>query len=131
MFGMKTRIMMDPKKVEQAKKRAERRFLYKGGWHVRKIAQASIKSSPTESAPGEPPHTRKRNWLRRSILYGVELAKNRVVIGTSSSMIGEGGAAHELGEEYHERKYPKRPFMGPALIDAQPELVWIWRDSVK
>ena len=39
--------------------------------------------------------------------------------------------AHEFGGRYKRQKYPKRPFMGPALEKTNDRLPKLWAGSVK
>jgi hypothetical protein len=65
------------------------------------------------SAPGTPPHTRKRRRLPRSIRYFAN--SEGAVIGPVASKADQSAVPHEFGGEYKGADYPERPFMWPAL----------------
>jgi len=73
---------------------------------LRKDVKRSIKKSTTESAPGQPPHTR-RGQLKRAILYKVEKNRESAVIGPSIHLISRVGQIHEIGGTYVIT--PKKP----------------------
>lgn len=97
---------------------------------IRLTARRSIRRSPKESASGTPPHTR-RGLLKRSLLYNVDKAKMRAVIGPAYSIVGRSGSAHEFGGKYYGRKYPKRAYMGPALRQQAKRIPRMWANSIK
>lgn len=113
-----------------AVKYANRKSLRRAGAYVRKIARNMIHRSRKSSAPGNPPNTR-RGQLKRSILFGLDEDARGVVIGPAKSIIGLAATPHEYGGRFRGRKYPKRPFMGPALSKAESYLPEIWKDSLK
>ena len=105
-------------------------ILNRMGAYVRKVAQSKVKTSPNPSPPGSPPHSRK-GLLRRAILFGAEPDRKRVLIGPGFRFVGTSASAHEFGGGYKGDRYPKRPFMGPALRESIPHLAELWRDAVK
>ena len=64
-------------------------------------------------------------------MFYVEKQKDLVVIGPEESKVGTSGAAHEHGGRYKRQRYPKRPFMGPALEKLQDRLPQFWARSVR
>ena len=130
MVGMHCRIESDFAKVERKAKEGTFRSLGHAGGYIRKVARHSIKRSQRPSAPGRPPHTR-RGLLRNAILYAVERDRQSVVIGPDESFVGKSASAHEFGGRYRRERYPKRPFMGPALEEARDKLPPMWAGSVK
>ena len=130
MVGMKVRTRDEIRKVIARAKKANIENLGHAGGTIRKVAQHSIKKSPEPSASGTPPHTR-RGLLRKSILYAVEKAQNRVVIGPSVRIVGPAGMPHEFGGRFRKERYPKRPFMGPALEQVRERLPKHWEASIR
>jgi len=130
MIGARGKVQDDFAKVVRAAKRAVIETLGHAGGYIRKVAQHSIRRSPKPSAPGTPPHTR-RGQIRRAIRYAVEKDKQSVVIGPDVDVVGTSGMAHEFGGKYKRQRYPKRPYMGPALKETEPQLPDMWKDSVR
>jgi len=130
MIGMRVRTRSDVQKVLRKVRQANIRSLGHAGGTIRKVARHSIRRSPNPSAPGKPPHTRK-GQLRRSILYAVDKSKQSVVIGPSVALVGTSATAHEFGGRYRKERYPRRPFMGPALEQTRAKLPKHWAGSVR
>jgi hypothetical protein len=130
MVGSRVKTKDDFAKVVKAARKANIETLGHAGGYIRKVARHSIKQSPKPSAPGTPPHTR-RGQIKRAILYAVEKDRQSVVIGPSAEIVGESASAHEFGGRYKRERFPKRPFMGPALKETQPQLPSMWSGSVK
>ena len=130
MVGARVKTKDEFAKVVKAARKANIETLGHAGGYIRKVAQHSIKQSPKPSAPGTPPHTR-RGQIKRAILYAVEKDRQSVVIGPSAEIVGDSASAHEFGGRYKRERFPKRPFMGPALKETQPQLPSIWSGSVK
>lgn len=126
----KVRIEFDERGLLSAVKRGNRKALRRVGAYVRQVARNAVKRSTQSSPPGRVPHTRQ-GLLKRSILFGVDNARQRVVIGPAKSIIGISMTAHEFGGIYRRRKYPKRPLMGPTLLKTAPRLPKLWEDSLK
>jgi alkanesulfonate monooxygenase SsuD/methylene tetrahydromethanopterin reductase-like flavin-dependent oxidoreductase (luciferase family) len=81
---------------------------------------------------GTPPLTGERKLLRKAIRYDIDRKnKDNIVIGTSSTVFDKIGRAHEHGGLFEGRKYPKRPFMNPALEKAKPRISRLWSNSVR
>jgi len=116
MLRFTTRAWCDRRRFEDALRRANRRGLIRAAAAIRHQAARSIIQSASPSQSGRPPHTRK-GLLRRSILYALkeEGGLLTAVIGTSYSILGPAGRAHELGGRFRREVYPRRPFMEPAL----------------
>jgi len=115
-------------RVQKAAERAAFRNFGHAAASLRKDAAASIESSPDPSQPGEPPHTRRRNYLRRAIRYAAD--KEGAVIGTIASILGTAGEPHEKGISYKGQDYPERPFMFPALERQVPRFAGEWRGII-
>jgi hypothetical protein len=130
MFNMRGRSRFDVRKVRKKAEAGTFRSLNHAAAAIRLTARRSIRRSPKESTAGTPPHTR-RGLLKRSLLYNVDKAKMRAVIGPAYSIVGRSGSAHEFGGKYYGRKYPARSFMGPALKVNKPRIARFWSASIK
>ncbi len=130
MFGMKGKSWFDPEYVQRKANQGCFKSLNHAAAAIRITARRSIRRNRKESPVGTPPHTR-RGQLKRGLLYNVDRAKLTAVIGPAYTFVGKSGSAHELGGEYFGRKYPARPFMGPALQANLHRVAQMWRDSVK
>jgi hypothetical protein len=130
MFNMRGRSRFDARKVRKKAEAGTFRSLNHAAAAIRLTARRSIRRSPKESASGTPPHTR-RGLLKRSLLYNVDKAKMRAVIGPAYSIVGRSGSAHEFGGKYYGRKYPTRSFMGPALKVNERKISKFWSQSIK
>jgi hypothetical protein len=130
MFGMKCRSRFDARKVRKKADAGAFKSLNHAAAAIRLTARRSIRRSPKESAAGTPPHTR-RGLLKRALLYNVDKAKMRAVIGPAYSIVGRSGSAHEFGSKYYGRKYPKRSFIGPALRKQESRISRFWSASIK
>lgn len=113
-----------------AVRRGSMEALRQAGAYIRKAARNNVTRSPKAAAPGSPPNTRQ-GLLKRSILFGVERRRQTVVIGPSAGLIGPVMGAHEFGERFRGRDYPKRPLMGPTLARTKDKLPSLWKDSVR
>jgi hypothetical protein len=130
MFGMKCRSRFDARKVRKKADAGTFKSLNHAAAAIRLTARRSIRRSPKESAAGTPPHTR-RGLLKRALLYNVDKAKMKAVIGPAYSIAGRSGSAHEFGGKYYGRKYPKREYMGPALKVNKRRLPKFWAGTIK
>ncbi|MGE4157706.1 MAG: hypothetical protein AB7F75_01260 [Planctomycetota bacterium] len=128
MISLKAKAVFHGKAILKKVEEATVKSLGHAGALVRLIARRSIKRSPVKSAEGTPPHTR-RGLLRGAILYAQE--KGRVIIGPSARIAGPAGKPHEFGGKFRAERYPKRPFMGPALQKAADRLPKFWKKSVR
>jgi hypothetical protein len=130
MFNMRCRSRFDVRKVRKKAETGTFRSLNHAAAAIRITARRSIRRSPKESSAGTPPHTR-RGLLKRSLLYNVDKAKMRAVIGPAYSIVGRSGSAHEFGDKYYGRKYPARSYMGPALRANKQRISSFWRGTIK
>ena len=128
MFTMATQIIDEFDKVRKASEKAIERSHKRGGFLVRSAAVASIDRSEGPSRQGSPPHTHKGNWLRRAIRYAADFAG--AVIGPMFSIFDTTGEAHEFGKMFRGRKYPPRPFMGPALEATSDQFAGTFKGSI-
>jgi hypothetical protein len=129
MIGTAVQIVNQLARVKAAADRAAFRNLGHAAASLRKAAIESIETSDEPSAPGQPPHTRSGH-LPRAIRFDVDRAKQEAVIGPQASVVGESGAAHELGEEFHGQDFPERPYMFPALEDNLDRFASDWAGSI-
>jgi len=129
-IGLQVRTRSDIPKVLRKVRRANIESLGHAGATIRLTAKRSIRKSPNPAEPGRPPKTR-RGQLRSSIRFAVEKNKQRVVIGPDYGVVGQSARAHEFGGRYRRERYPKRPFMGPALTKTKDRLPKHWAGSVK
>jgi len=129
-IGMNIKTRSDIPKVLRKVRRANIVSLGHAGATIRLTAKRSIRKSASPAQPGKPPKTR-RGQLRSSIRFAVEKNRQRVVIGPDFRIVGQSARAHEFGGRYKRQRYPKRPFMGPALTKTQSRLPKHWAGSVK
>lgn len=130
MFGMRTRTRFDRRAVERRAKDGSIRSLGHAAASLRLTARRSIRRRKGASPAGTPPHTRQ-GALRRAVLYSVEKDKQRALIGPSYDLVGPSAIAHEFGGRFRGDRYPRRPFMGPALEKVTPRLPRFWASSVR
>jgi hypothetical protein len=105
--------------------------LGQAGAYVMTVARNSIKKSKQYAPVGQPVRTR-RGAIKKAILFAPEKDRGRVTIGPAASRLGKSTAgAHEFGQRFRGRKYPARPFMGPALTTAAPKLPKRWQNILK
>jgi hypothetical protein len=128
--SIKVKTKMDAKRVMKAARSGSITSLNHAGGALRMAARAGIKRAKAESPEGTPPHTRK-GQLRRAILYAVEKSAQTVFVGPDVSIVGTAGTAHEFGGKFRNERYPKRPFMGPALQKTKDRLPKMWAGSVR
>lgn len=97
------------------------------------IEKARVKKRDTRprSKPGSPPFTGNGRLMRRSILFEVSDQRDDVIIGTTATKFDQIGKRHEFGGVFDGKKYPKRPFMRPALDEVRSRLPRMWARSVK
>ncbi len=130
MIGMKTRTRDNTKKVLAKTRKGSIKSLGHAGATIRLTARRSIRRRKKPSAEGRPPSTRK-GQLRSALMYSVEKQNDLVVIGPEHAKVGRSASAHEHGGRYKRQRYPKRPFMGPALETTKERLPRKWAGSVK
>lgn len=89
----------------------------KAAYVIMAFAKASIKTSPTRSPVGRPPHTRGKGGknLRHAIRYFVDKARQIAIVGPANSVVGQSGRAHEFGGSYKGEHFDPRPYMEPAM----------------
>ena len=97
---------------------------------IRLIARRSIRQRQTAAMPGTPPNTR-RGQLKRSISYALDKERGVALIGPDFEVVGPAGKAHEFGGKFRRERYPKRPFMGPALEKVKNRLPSMWAGSIR
>jgi len=97
---------------------------------IRLVARRSIRRRKPAAMPGNPPHTR-RGQLKRSIMYALDKQRGVALIGPIFELIGTAGKAHEFGGKFRRERYPKRPFMGPALEKVKDRLPPMWAGSIR
>jgi phage gpG-like protein len=97
---------------------------------IRLIARRSIRRRQTAAMPGTPPNTR-RGQLKRSIMYSLDKQRGVALIGPDFDVVGTAGKAHEFGGNFRRERYPKRPFMGPALEKVKDRLPSMWAGSIR
>ncbi len=129
-IGFQVRTRADIPKVLRKVRRANIESLGHSGATIRLTAKRSIRKSPNPAEPGKPPKTRQ-GQLRSAIRFAVEKNRQRVVIGPDHRIVGQSARAHEFGGRYKRQRYPKRPFMGPALTKTKDRLPKHWAGLVK
>ncbi len=97
---------------------------------IRLVARRSIRRRKTAAMPGTPPNTR-RGQLKRSIVYALDKQRGVALIGPDFDVVGAAGKAHEFGGRFRRERYPKRPFMGPALEKVKDRLPPMWANSIR
>jgi len=127
--GAKARVHFSREKVAKAARQGSIKSLGHGAAAIRLVARRSIRRREGPSPAGKPPHTRK-GQIKRAILYKVEKAEQRAVIGPEYSIVGPSAMAHEHGGRFRGGRYKRRPFMGPALVKVSPRLPRMWAGSV-
>jgi hypothetical protein len=130
MVGMKAKTRSQMHNFARKAKRANIETLGHAGGAIRLAAVRSVRKRKGPAPAGQPPHTHTRR-LPRAIKYAVEKSRQAVVIGPDVESFGTAGKAHEHGGHYRRERYPKRPFMGPALEKTRPRLPKFWAGSVR
>ena len=97
---------------------------------IRLVARRSIRRRKSAAMPGTPPNTR-RGQLKRSIMYSLDKQRGVAIIGPDFDVVGAAGKAHEFGGRFRRERYPKRPFMGPALEKVKDRLPPMWANSIR
>lgn len=128
MISFKLDMKNESGNVKRGVEKARKPTFFRAAFHIRRSAAQSIEKSDGPSAPGSPPHTHRRIFLRRAIRYAAN--REGAVIGPRFSAFGTAGAAHEFGGRYKGTKYPKRPFMRPALEANTDKFLSEWRGAV-
>lgn len=128
MFGFTAKVENKLDRVRQAAEKGAFRSFSRAAFAIRQTAIDSIEQASGPSAPGEPPHTHRRMFLRRAIRYAAN--REGAVIGPRHSVVGAAGEAHEFGGEYRGNEYPARPFMFPALQANLDRFAGSWAGSI-
>lgn len=130
MIGARARVAANPRMIRRRAKTGSIASLRHAGGAIRLTARRSIRRSPRPAAPGRAPHTRKGK-LKHALAYAVRKQDQKVIIGPRHSSIGRSAAAHEHGGRVRGQHFPKRPFMGPALLKLAPKLPRHWANSIQ
>lgn len=129
MIGVKARTKFDREKLRRKARQGNIKSLGHAAATIRLTARRSIRKRKGPSAKGTPPHTRTKR-LPSSILYYVDKTRQMALIGPSQRIVGIAGAEHEHGGKWRKERFPKRPFMFPALQTTAPRLPRHWAGSV-
>lgn len=126
MIGLNFTTAVELGKVMGLAEKAEFKNLGHAAASIRKTEIASFIPSDSPSAPGTPPHTRRRivksgknkgklrtGQIARAVAFDV--TKESGVIGPRESIVGTSASAHEFGGEYKGTIFPERSFALPAL----------------
>lgn len=134
MITMDLKFLSNIPKVKKIVRDETERSLFKAGSFLRTATRRSIKTPPKKaqkasgrqkpSSPrGKAPYSHKpRRALRNSILFEVNRSTKSVLVGPSGSATDGFAKYHEFGGRRGSNKFPRRPFMGPALRKALPSL---------
>jgi len=128
MFGMKVRFEDLTHRVKRAAERATFERFNQAAYAIMQTAKGLIVRRKGPSPEGEPPHTHRRHFLKRSIRYSAN--KEGAVIGPVFSIVGDVGQAHELGGSYKGTVFPERPFMRPSLEENIDRFANGWSGSI-
>ncbi len=94
-----------------------------------RVLKSGKKQKKKASPIGKPPFSHAPRFaLRRMIRFEVDKIAPNVFIGVRNSDSDGFAGAHELGMNYKGTKFPKRPFMQPALKKAMPRIPKQFRD---
>lgn len=150
-FGLKMTVknlFFDRASVQRAVGPANAKALSKAGAFVRRRARSSMRRRKGPSAPGQPPSAHSRDAVAslKTILFAYDQRAMSVVIGPVLLNGSQGSvpALHEFGGVQSIRRpargrrpasvrmarYPKRPYMAPALAAEAPNFPSLWADSV-
>jgi hypothetical protein len=127
---LNVKLFFDQRKILAVVSKANLVSLRRTGAYIRKAARNKVSKSDKASMPGNPPHTR-RGLLKTSLLFGVDKRSQSVFVGPAEKFIGKAMVAHEFGGLYRNRKYPKRPLMGPTLKDTVKHIPKFWQNSIR
>ena len=128
MIGAEVKVENHTQRVTDALERAAFRNFGHAAARISKDAKESLVTAEGPSPAGSPPHTHQGAHLRRAVRY--DATKEDAVIGPLESIVGESGAAHELGETFHGFTFDERPFMAPALEKNLDRFNQDWADSI-
>jgi phage gpG-like protein len=130
MLGMKATTKNSFDKVKAKAQQGKFTSLGHAAASIRLVARRSIRRRKTAAMPGTPPNTR-RGQLKRSIMYSIDKQRGVAIIGPDFEIIGNSAKAHEFGGRFRKERYPKRPFMGPALEKVKDRLPAMWANSIR
>lgn len=130
MIGATTSVKLDPQKVTNAVNKATFKNLNHAAASIRKAERESIEKAEGPSAPGSPPHTHNRQFLKNAIVYDVDKEKQEAVIGPRFSRVGTSAKAHEFGGEYKGAEFPERSFALPVLLNNLERFAGQWAGSI-
>lgn len=130
MIGLAVQTEDQTKRVQDAADEAAFRNLGHAAARISKDAKESLVTAEGPSPAGSPPHTHQGAYLRRAVRYANDKEAQVAVIGPLASIVGESGAAHEFGEEFHDQQYPERSFMAPALEKNIDRLAADWQGTI-
>lgn len=98
---------------------------------IERIEEKRKKTNRKASTPPKPPYTGPQKQLRKSIMFKVEKDPDNVIVGSTYGDVADIGKAHEHGGRFRGKRYPKRPFMRPALLVAAPRLPKRWANALR
>lgn len=130
MIGFKAKALFNARPVQRKVNQTKFTNLRHAAGAIRLTARRSIREHPKPSLPGTPPHTQTR-LLKESIVYRVDDVQRSVLVGPDATIIGPIGCVHEFGGLFRGRRYPARPFMGPAVQKNIHRLPKLWAGSIK
>jgi phage gpG-like protein len=130
MLGIKGTTKNSFDKVKAKAQQGKFKSLGHAAASIRLVARRSIRRRKTAAMPGTPPNTR-RGQLKRSIMYAIDKQRGMAIIGPDFEIIGNSAKAHEFGGRFRKERYPKRPFMGPALEKVKDRLPAMWANSIR
>lgn len=130
MIGADTKVTTNPSAVTKAVEKAAFKNFGHAAARIRKDAQALLIKAEGPSAPGAPPHTHARQFLKNAITFDNDKQANDAVIGPRFSRVGTSAKAHEMGGEYKGAEFPERKFMLPALEQNLDRFAGDWAGSV-
>lgn len=129
MIGIRFNFTDTTKNVSEASEKAEFRNIGHAAAAIRKTMVSSIIKDEGPSAPGTPPHTRRRQ-LNRAIRFDNDRKAKRAIIGPRYSVVGTSASAHEFGGEYKGEFFDERPFAEPALRANEPRFAESFEGSI-
>jgi len=130
MFSWEIKVEDDIDRVQVATAEAIPRILSAAGMMFTEDIRDSIHTADGPSPVGTPPHTRGRPGRNLPESIDFDVGEDDVVIGPRFNIIGEIGAANEIGEILRGIDYPERPFMEPALMRGIPMLDELFEGSI-
>ena len=114
--------------VDKAVDKAEFRTFGHAAASLRRDVAKSIEKADGPSAPGDPPHTHRRIFLRRALRFDV--SPEGAIVGPRASVVGDVGNVLEFGGRRGDTRMEARPFMFPALERAAPRFADSWAGTI-